>query len=78
MFSFIAWSFWKYLSELDELARGIQFQTIALTYLTGLGAAGFVAALGAAGHWAINPLIAYILLEPVRGFWLWVIARRYQ
>jgi hypothetical protein len=79
LFSFIAWSFWKYLWELDELARGIQFQAITLTYLTGLGAAGFVAALAPALEpWRFDPLLAYMFLEPVRAFWLWTIAKRYQ
>ena len=76
-FSFIAWSFWKYLQEIDELARGLQLQAIALTYLTGLSGMAFVGLLGIVEHWNIDPFIAYILLEPVRGFWLWRLARRY-
>jgi hypothetical protein len=78
LFSFIAWSFWKYLQELDELARGMQLQAIALTYLTGLGAMSFLGLLGIVAHWNIDPLVAFMLLEPVRGFWLWRLARRYQ
>ena len=75
-FAFIAWAFWKYLGELDELARRIQLEAIALTYLTGLGAFGFLTAFGYQAHWTVNP-VWFIFLEPVRGLWLWRLARRY-
>ena len=64
-FAFIA--FWQYLGELDELARRILFEAIALTYLTGLGAFGFLTAFGYQNHWTVNP-VWFIFLEPVRGF----------
>ena len=77
-FSFIAWSFWKYVKELDELTRGMQLQAVCLAYLTGMSVLPFVALLGIVKDWHIDPFIAFLMLEPVRAIWLWIIARRYQ
>jgi len=74
--TYISWAFWQYLSDLDELSRRIQLEAIALTYLTGLGAFSFLSAFTFATQWTLNPLW-FIFLEPVRGFWLWRLARRY-
>jgi hypothetical protein len=76
-FSYVAWSFWRYLWELDELARGIQLQAACLTYFTGMAAAAFAGPLAGIEHFHINP-IYFFVLEAVRGFWLWIIVRRYQ
>ena len=80
-FFYIAWEFRRYLLSLDELARGIQFEAMAWTYLTGMGVAalagGIVMVYGL--HWRslwLNPLW-FIFLEPVRGCILYYVARRY-
>ncbi|HEY4365463.1 MAG TPA: hypothetical protein VGN17_31170 [Bryobacteraceae bacterium] len=75
-FSFIAWAFWKYLGELDELARRLQLEAVALTYLTGFCAFGFLAAFGYLTGWTVNP-VWFIVLEPIRAFWLRYLVRRY-
>jgi hypothetical protein len=50
-FAYIAWEFQKYLSSLDELARRIQLESIAWTYLCGLAAAML---LGGSGLTALS------------------------
>jgi hypothetical protein len=79
--AYIAWEFRRYLLALDELARRIQFQAIAWTYLTGLVLAALVGGVAMAYglHWEIlwlNPLW-FVLLEPVRSCFLYYVARRY-
>jgi uncharacterized membrane protein YfcA len=76
-FLYIAWEFRKYLSALDELARRIQLESMAWTYLTGFGVAMLLGGLGTVYGWGLNPFW-FILLEPVRGGWLYFVARRYQ
>ena len=80
-FAYIAWAFRRYLLELDELARGIQMEAVTWTYLTGLAGAMLLAGFASVYHWGelnkISNFYWFILLEPVRGFWLYVISRRY-
>ena len=75
-FAYIAWEFRRYLLSLDELARGLQFESIAWTYLTGLALAAIVGGIGIVTHWTVSPLW-FIVLEPVRALWLYVVTRRY-
>jgi len=80
-FLYIAWEFRRYISALDELARRIQFEATAWTYLTGLVVAVLLGgvALVYGRQWNrlwLNPLW-YVFLEPVRGCFLYYIARRY-
>ena len=78
-FGFIGCEFKRYIDALDELARRIQLEAVAWTYLTGFTAAcalgGVMLAYDLEG-WFPNPLW-FTLLEPVRGLWLYVVARRY-
>jgi hypothetical protein len=76
-YSYYAWALWKYVGELDELARSIQLQAIFLTYLTGLAGVSFFSLLRDPADAHMN-YVYFIILEFVRAFWLWIIARRYQ
>lgn len=76
-FFYIAWEFRKYLTALDELARRIQLESIAWTYLCGLAVAMLLGGLGMVYGWRLNPLW-FIVLEPVRAGWLYFVSRRYQ
>ena len=80
-YSYIAWEFRRYIKSLDELARRIQLEAMAWTYLAGMGGASLVGgvALVYGWHWSslwLNPLW-YVFLEPVRGCFLYYVARRY-
>ena len=85
--TFIALEFRHYLSEIDELARRMQLEAMAWTYLTGFVVAAWLGVAGALSqtiaHWAFKPevllMIPYLffLLEPVRGGWLYYLSRRY-
>jgi MFS family permease len=79
--SYGAWEFRRYILALDELARRIQLEAIAWTYLTGWVIATLVGgiALAYGGHWNrwwLNPLW-FVFLEPVRACFLYYVARRY-
>jgi hypothetical protein len=84
--TWIAWEFRKYLLQLDELARRMQLEAIACTYLTGLVLAAWLGILAPLlekfTHWPLSqnllliPLL-YFLLEPVRAGWLYYLSRRY-
>jgi len=76
-FLYIVFEFRRYLARLDELARRIQLESIAWTYLSGLGIAMFVGGLGLVYDWHWNAMW-FVLLEPVRSIWLFVVSRRYQ
>ena len=75
-FVYIVWEFRRYLMSLDELARRVQFESIVWTYLTGLALAAIFGGVGLITHWTLNPLW-FMVLEPVRVAWLYVISRRY-
>jgi hypothetical protein len=78
-FGFISWEFRRYLNALDELARRIQLEAVAWTYLTGLTLAITVGAVMLA--YDIPPTYAnpiwFVVLEPIRGIWLYAVSRRY-
>ena len=75
-FAFIARAFWQYISGLDEMARRIQMEATALTYLIGL--ALFAALAGAESRtFHVHPGI-FVLLELVRGVALTMVARKYR
>jgi hypothetical protein len=79
VFAYIAWSCYGYLRTLDELARRMQLEAMAWTYLTGIAAAALLGGFALAynwGQWFLNP-IWFLILEPVRGAWLYVVSRRY-
>jgi len=76
-FVYIAWEFRRYLSALDELARRIQLESIAWTYLCGLAVAMLLGGIGLVYGWRFNPAW-FIVLEPVRAGWLYFVSRRYQ
>ena len=85
--TYIAWEFRRYLLQLDELARRMQFESMAWTYLTGFVLVAWLGVLAPFSktlmHWPYKPgfllLSPYLffLLEPVRGAWLWYVSRRY-
>ena len=79
--SLIVWEFRKYLLSLDELARRLQLEAMACTYLT-----GFILASVLCGIWleALPNVDAiwfcplwFALLEPARAGWLYALSRRY-
>jgi hypothetical protein len=76
-FIYIAWEFRRYLAALDELARRIQLESIAWTYLSGLAIAMLLGGLALVYGWRFNPFW-FIVLEPVRAGWLYFVSRRYQ
>jgi hypothetical protein len=75
-FAYIAWEFRRYLISIDELARSVQFESIAWTYLTGLAVAAIFGGIGLVTQWSVNPLW-FIVLEPIRAAWLYIVSRRY-
>jgi hypothetical protein len=80
-FLYIAWEFRRYLLALDELARRIQLEAIAWTYLTGWVIAVLVGGVAMVYGWQWNRLwlnpMWFMLLEPLRGCFLYYIAQRY-
>lgn len=73
----IAIFLWQYVSSLDELARRLQMEAMAATYVIGLGAFVVLSSVGLVGGWRIDPM-TFVLLEPVRGVVLVVMSRRYR
>jgi hypothetical protein len=85
--TYIAWELRRYLFTLDELARRLQFEAMAWTYLTGFVLAVWLGVLAPFSHTLMNwpfkqsllllsPFL-YFLLEPVRAGWLYYLSRRY-
>ena len=77
IFIYIAFALWQYITRLDELARRLQLEAMALTYLVGFAAFLFAGTLGLSFKWTFSPLW-YVALEGVRGLVLVVLARRYR
>jgi len=83
MASYIAWEFRRYLSAIDELARRMQLEAMAWTYLTGFVLAGWLGVLTTLMYsltrWPLVLVIPflYFLLEPVRAGWLYYLSRKY-
>jgi len=87
LITYIAWELYRYLSQLDELARRMQMEAITWTYLTGFVAAAWIGVLAPFSHflmhWPYKPSLLtlipflYFVLEPVRAVWLYVLSRRY-
>jgi len=77
VFAYIAWEFRRYLSALDELARRMQLEAAAWTYLCALPAAMLLGGLGFVYHWQVN-WYWFLALEPMRAVWLYSVSRRYQ
>ena len=83
----IALEFRRYLSQIDELARRMQLEAMAWTYLTGFVVAAWLGVAAAfsqtIAHWAFRPAVLlvipylFFLLEPVRAGWLYYLSRRY-
>jgi hypothetical protein len=76
-FAYIAWEYRRYVSALDELARSMQFEAVAWTYLCALPVAMLLGGLGFAYHWRVN-WYWFVALEPMRAVWLYFVSRRYQ
>lgn len=87
LFTYIAWEFRRYLYQLDELARRMQLEAMACTYITGLVVAAWLGVLWPFSHflvhWPYKPTVLfmipflYFLLEPIRAGWLYYLSRRY-
>ena len=75
-FLYIAIEFRRYMFSQDELARRIHFESIVMTYLTAFVIAGTVGGLAGAFRWNVNPMW-FVLVEPIRAFWLYAVAKRY-
>jgi hypothetical protein len=81
-FSFVAWETHRYWLSLDELARRLQLEAAAWTYLVGiaagmlLGGFSFVFYNSASVWFWCSPMWV-ILLEPIRAFVLYRLAKRY-
>jgi hypothetical protein len=73
---YIAWRLWRYVGQLDELSRRLQLESMAITYLVGMGASLLLGGLAFVFDWNINPGY-YILLDMFRAFALVKLARRY-
>lgn len=76
-FGYIAWEWWRYISHLDELARRLQVEAAAWTYGVGLAIAMAFGGIFSVLHWNFNPILMMIVLEPIRAWRLWVLARRF-
>lgn len=75
-FGYLAWEWWRYITHLDELARRLQVEAMAWTYMIGICAAMALAWLCGLLNWKFNPAF-FVLLEPVRAVRLWVLCRRF-
>lgn len=85
--TYIAWELRRYLYALDELARRMQLEAIAWTYITGMILAAWLGALAPFSHtlthWPYKQSLLlmmpflYFVLEPVRAGWLYYLSRRY-
>lgn len=85
--TYMAWELRRYLLTLDELARQVQFEAMAWTYLTGFVLAGWLGVLAVLSykllHWTYKPELLlltpflYFCLEIFRAEWLQHLARRY-
>jgi hypothetical protein len=81
--SYIAWEARRYWLSLDELARRLQLEAAAYSYLVACVASTLFGGLSFIfiGHsWAwlwCNPLWVFVIAEPVRGVILYFLARRY-
>ena len=73
VFGYIHTQFYRYLGEIDELARRIQLEAVLFAY----SAVGIAAVTLGAMDWRINPLW-FFLAEPLRGIALALVARRYR
>jgi hypothetical protein len=81
----ITWGFRRYLRSLDELARRIQLESIAWTYLTGLAVAPMLSGIMAAYNLrpfqslfgSMSPFVCVLLIEQVRTLWLYKVSRKY-
>ena len=79
VFGYIVWAFRRYLLALDELARRMQLEAMAWTYLSAIPVAVLLGTLAFVydwHSWVVNPMW-FIVLEPVRSFWLYFVSRRY-
>jgi hypothetical protein len=87
LMTYIALEFRRYLYQLDELARRMQMEAMACTYITGFVMAAWMGILWPFSsflvHWQYKPTVLfmipflYFLLEPVRAGWLYYLSRRY-
>lgn len=77
VFAYEAYAFWQYLLELDEMARQLQLEAVALTYGVGLVVVMFLTPLVMASDVTVNPAF-FVALEPIRGIALAILARNYR
>jgi hypothetical protein len=65
LFAFLGWQRWSYANGLDELARQLYIEALAITYLIGLTLFAFFGLLHSLVGWLVDPLV-FMVLEPVR------------
>jgi hypothetical protein len=87
--TYIAYEWRRYVSTLDELARRLQFEAAAWTYITGLVLAMWLGGISVIVRWPHYPklLVPWVLvsvtfflfglLEPIRCAYLYFLSRRY-
>ena len=76
MFGLIAWEWWRYINSLDELARRLQVEAMAFTYIVGVFVMMALGGLATTFAWRLSPTV-FIFLELVRAQRLAVLTRRY-
>lgn len=77
VFSYIMWSYYRYVHELDELARRVQLEAVLLAFIFVIVGGIVLSSVWIFTGWAANPMWV-LLAEPVRGAGLLVAARRYR
>ncbi len=77
VFAYIMWSYYRYVHELDELARRIQLEAALFAFLFVIVGGITLSSIWMFTGWVANPLWV-VLAEPVRGLGLVLAARRYR
>jgi hypothetical protein len=83
IFGYFAWQIWRYCSSLDELARRLHLESMAVAYLISLTVAGILLGLSFADCCSRIPAVFYVSLWIVLAWALQelafiVLRRRYE
>ena len=77
VFAYIMWSYYRYVHELDELARRVQLEAVLFAFIFVVLGAIVASSVWMFTGWVAHP-IWFLLAEPVRGLGLVLAARRYR
>lgn len=77
VFSYIMWSYYRYVQELDELARRVQLEAVLFSFMFIIVGGIVLSSVWMFTGWTAHPMWV-LLAEPVRGVGLIVAARRYR